>query len=116
MGSSAAAGAAGQRHPLWPAEVSAPQSSPLDLNQLQWGACAVVAVRVGDSGDPMYCYVWSFVVRSEYLKEFESAYGPEGDWSRLFRNDPQYIRTQLLVDRGHPSRFLTIDFWSSYER
>lgn len=63
----------------------------------------------------MYCYVWSFLVHSEYVREFESAYGPEGDWSRLFRNDPQYIRTQLLVDRDHPGRFLTIDFWSSYE-
>ena len=62
----------------------------------------------------MYCYVWSFVVRAEYLREFEAAYGPEGAWSHLFRNDPQYIRTHLLVDRDHPGRFLTIDFWSSY--
>jgi hypothetical protein len=63
----------------------------------------------------MYCYVWSFAVRPEYLREFQSAYGPEGDWARFFRTDPDYIRTRLLADRESPSRFLTLDFWSSYE-
>ena len=63
----------------------------------------------------MYCYVWSFVVRPEHIKEFEDAYGPEGDWARFFRTDPEYIRTYLFGDRNNPSRFLTVDFWSSYE-
>jgi hypothetical protein len=63
----------------------------------------------------MYCYVWSFVVRSEYVKEFQTAYGPEGDWARFFRSDPEYIRTHLLGDRDNPARFITVDFWSSYE-
>jgi hypothetical protein len=63
----------------------------------------------------MYCYVWSFVVRPEYVKDFQRAYGPDGDWARLFRRDPQYIRTDLFRDRDNPTRFLTIDFWSSHE-
>jgi hypothetical protein len=63
----------------------------------------------------MYCYVWSFVVRPEFVKEFEAAYGPEGDWARFFRTDPEYIRTHLLEDRDNPARFLTVDFWSSHE-
>jgi hypothetical protein len=63
----------------------------------------------------MYCYVWSFAVRPEYLREFQAAYGPDGDWARFFRSDPEYIRTSLLGDRENPTRFLTLDFWSSYE-
>ena len=63
----------------------------------------------------MYCYIWSFTVRPEFAKEFQAAYGPEGDWARFFRRDPQYIRTHLLHDRGSLSRFMTIDFWTSYE-
>jgi len=63
----------------------------------------------------MYCYIWSFVVRPERVDEFKSAYGPEGDWARLFRRDPQYFGTCLVRDRQNPARFLTIDFWSSGE-
>ncbi|HEV2522216.1 MAG TPA: antibiotic biosynthesis monooxygenase [Candidatus Acidoferrales bacterium] len=63
----------------------------------------------------MYCYVWSFVVRPEHIREFEDAYGPEGGWARFFRNDPEYIRTHLLCDREKPARYVTVDFWSSYE-
>ena len=63
----------------------------------------------------MYCYVWSFVVRPEYVKDFQAAYGPDGDWTHFFRRDPEYIRTYLFNDRDNPARFLTIDFWSSYD-
>jgi hypothetical protein len=63
----------------------------------------------------MYCYVWSFVVRPELTEEFQSAYGPDGDWARLFRRDPQYLRTDLLRDRDNPARFLTVDFWLTSE-
>jgi len=63
----------------------------------------------------MYCYVWSFIVRPEFAKEFQAAYGPDGDWARFFRSDPEYFRTRLLKDRENPTRFVTIDFWTSYE-
>jgi hypothetical protein len=63
----------------------------------------------------MYCYAWSFVVRPEHVNEFQAAYGPEGDWARFFRSDPEYLWTHLLADRDNPARFLTIDFWSSCE-
>jgi len=63
----------------------------------------------------MYCYVWSFVVRPECSQAFQIAYGPEGDWVRLFRRDPEYIRTDFLSDRDDPARFITIDFWTSLE-
>lgn len=63
----------------------------------------------------MYCYIWSFAVRPEHRNEFQAAYGPDGDWALFFRTDPAYISTSLLVDRTNPTRFLTIDCWSSYE-
>ena len=63
----------------------------------------------------MYCYVWTYVVRSESLEAFRIAYGPEGEWVRLFRRDPEYVRTTLLADREDPTRFMTLDFWTSRE-
>lgn len=63
----------------------------------------------------MYCYVWSYVVRPEYVEAFRTAYGPEGEWVQLFRRDRGYIRTDLLADRDNPEHFMTIDFWSSRE-
>ena len=63
----------------------------------------------------MYCYVWSFVIRPECLSEFQAAYGPDGEWVRFFRSDPEYLRTRLLKDRDNPTRFVTIDFWTSHE-
>jgi hypothetical protein len=63
----------------------------------------------------MYCYVWSYVVRPEYLQAFRVAYGSEGEWVQLFRRDPEYIRTTLLGDCDSPARFLTVDTWSSRE-
>jgi hypothetical protein len=55
------------------------------------------------------------VVRPECSQAFQVAYGPDGDWVRLFRRDPQYIRTDFLADCDDPARFVTIDFWTSRE-
>jgi hypothetical protein len=63
----------------------------------------------------MYCYVWSYVVRPEHLLAFQIAYGPDGDWCQFFRRDPEYIRTNFLGDLDNPTRFMTIDFWTSRE-
>jgi len=63
----------------------------------------------------MYCYVWSYVVRPESVPAFRIAYGPDGDWAEFFRRDPTYLRTDLLRDRNNPTRFMTLDFWSSRE-
>jgi hypothetical protein len=63
----------------------------------------------------MYCYVWSYLVRPECLDAFRVAYGPEGDWERLFRRDPNYIHTDLLSDKDNSAQFMTLDFWTSSE-
>ncbi|HET8948259.1 MAG TPA: NUDIX domain-containing protein [Candidatus Polarisedimenticolia bacterium] len=55
--------------------------------------------------------VWEFAPAAGREAEFERAYGPEGDWARLFRRDPAYLGTELL--RGAAGRYLTLDRWLS---
>ncbi len=62
-----------------------------------------------------YVIVWEFRVRRGRAKQFEKAYGPHGEWVRLFRQDPAYIRTELVHDAHDASRYLTLDFWASEE-
>ena len=60
-----------------------------------------------------YVYVWEFLVKREHERNFERAYEGDGEWARLFRRAPGYLRTELLRDRANPSRFVTIDYWES---
>lgn len=60
-----------------------------------------------------FAYVWEFRVRADRLQDFERTYGPAGDWVRLFRRSPAYVRTELLRDERDPRRFLTVDHWQS---
>ena len=45
--------------------------------------------------------------------EFESHYGPDGSWARLFRQSPGYLGTELWHDRVDSLRYVTIDRWAS---
>lgn len=60
-----------------------------------------------------FAYVWEFRVAPENRERFEAVYGPEGDWVKLFRRDPDYRGTDLLHDADRPGRYLTIDHWTS---
>lgn len=62
-----------------------------------------------------HAIVWEFEVSPSRQSEFESHYGPEGSWARLFRKAPGYVSTELLNDCNHPLRYLTIDHWSARE-
>jgi heme-degrading monooxygenase HmoA len=57
--------------------------------------------------------VWEFIVKGTALDEFEKAYGPRGDWSRLFARYPGFNGTTLLRDAANPRRYLTIDAWDT---
>ncbi len=60
-----------------------------------------------------FAIVWSFQVADEHREAFERAYGPIGDWAKLFGTSQGYLRTDLMVsDEG---RYLTIDHWRSQE-
>jgi ribosomal-protein-alanine acetyltransferase len=59
--------------------------------------------------------VWEFQVLPNKRCVFEEAYGPDGIWARFFRDDPSYVRTELMRDPQNPLRYVTIDVWGSRE-
>ena len=58
--------------------------------------------------------IWEYEVRDHFLPQFKIAYGPNGDWAKLFQKCPGYIKTELKQDIDNPNIFLTIDFWQSF--
>jgi Antibiotic biosynthesis monooxygenase. len=63
----------------------------------------------------MISVIWEFTVRAESRDLFESAYGSHGIWAQLFRRDPAYRETILLMDGKQAGRYLTIDVWEDRE-
>ena len=61
----------------------------------------------------MFLALWEFEVKSGCLERFQSVYGAEGDWARLFRTDENFLETRLLRDAAQPNKFVTLDFWES---
>ena len=57
--------------------------------------------------------LWRFEAAAGRAADFERAYGPDGDWARLFSLSSDYRGTELLTDAEHPGRYLTIDRWAS---
>jgi len=62
-----------------------------------------------------FVVLWEFHVDPKQRRAFEKAYGPRGEWARLFRTGKGYIRTQLIRDAEIPNRYLTLDYWKSLE-
>ena len=56
-----------------------------------------------------------YTVRPEHVTEYERAYHPDGTWVELFRRANGYLRTELHRDQGNPLRYITIDYWTSFE-
>jgi len=66
----------------------------------------------------MFLALWEFEVKSGCEERFQSVYGAEGEWARLFRTDPNFLETRLLRDAVQGNKFVTLDFWetrSAYE-
>jgi hypothetical protein len=71
----------------------------------------------------MYVIVWQFQVSEDHQEAFENAYGPGGDWARLFERSNEFQGTELLSsapeadDDTEVARsdrdYLTIDRWTS---
>lgn len=61
----------------------------------------------------MYVIVWEFIIHPDCVAEFESTYGPQGEWARLFAKDRGYRETRLLRDTTRDLRYVTMDFWIS---
>lgn len=66
-----------------------------------------------------YEIIWTYEVEPGRREAFERAYGPDGDWTRLFRRDEGFLEVVLLADADEPGRYLTIDRWrdaASFDR
>lgn len=70
------------------------------------------ALKAHPHTPPLFVAVWRFRPHSGRERDFEHAYGPDGPWSRLFRSDPDYVRTDLL---RAGDAYLTLDWWRSRE-
>ena len=57
----------------------------------------------------MIAIIWRFEIREENRTEFESAYGPKGEWARLFARSGGFRGTELL--RADDGSYLTLDVW-----
>lgn len=57
--------------------------------------------------------LWRFEVAAEQEPRFAAAYGPNGDWARLFATASGFVRTELWRDGD--GIYLTADHWASFE-
>ena len=63
----------------------------------------------------MFVALWEYEVKLGDKERFEKAYGPDGEWARLFRSDSDYLEIRLMRDAFRPAMYLTLDFWDSRE-
>ena len=61
----------------------------------------------------MFVILWEYEVKPGCEERFETVYGADGDWARLFRTDPSYKETRLLRDISRPHWYFTLDYWDS---
>jgi heme-degrading monooxygenase HmoA len=61
----------------------------------------------------MYAIIWEFRTKPGRSKKFEAAYGPDGEWVKLFQKAAGYLKTDLFQDVADQDRFVTIDYWHS---
>jgi len=61
----------------------------------------------------MFVALWEYEVKPGGEERFENAYGPEGEWARLFRRDQRYRGTRLLRAVGAERVYVTMDEWES---
>lgn len=69
-----------------------------------------------DPTEDLFIAVWAFVVKPAHLRDFERAYGQNGEWVRLFRTGDGYIKTELHRDPERSSCYITLDFWRTREQ
>jgi heme-degrading monooxygenase HmoA len=63
----------------------------------------------------MHIIMWEFVVHPDKVREFVSAYRPDGDWAQLFRLAAGYKGTELLSSVNDAEKFVTIDRWNNVD-
>ena len=61
----------------------------------------------------MYFTIWEFHTKPGFERNFEEAYGQNGIWDRLFRQDEEFLGTDFLKCSEMNGHYITIDRWSS---
>jgi len=61
----------------------------------------------------MYIVLWRFRPFKDRESEFERAYGPSGEWRRLFQHGEGYFGTELLRRSDDAREYLVLDRWTS---
>ncbi|SRR6266508_3879968 len=61
----------------------------------------------------MYVIIWGYQVKADHSAEFEKIYGENGAWVELFKNNSNYLGTELLRHSSHLLHYITIDRWTS---
>lgn len=61
----------------------------------------------------MYLALWQYTVDPAGIPAFERTYGPQGEWSSLFRRAEGYLGTSLLRAVDGSPMYLTVDRWTS---
>jgi heme-degrading monooxygenase HmoA len=59
----------------------------------------------------LYVVLWRFRSFKDREREFERAYGPSGEWARLFQHGEGYLGTELLQRSDEPREYLVLDRW-----
>ena len=59
----------------------------------------------------VFVRVWEYDVPAARVASFVVAYGPDGDWARLFGTAVGYLGTDLYRSTDASGRFLTVDRW-----
>ena len=57
----------------------------------------------------MIALIWRYEVDEAHRALFEAAYGPTGEWARLFARSGGFRGTELL--RAADGAYLTLDIW-----
>ena len=56
----------------------------------------------------MYVVLWRFQPSMGRESEFERAYGPSGEWTRLFQPGEGYLGSELLQRSDDPREYLEL--------
>lgn len=65
------------------------------------------------SDKEIFVAIWTYLIKEEYLSEFEDGYNSNGTWAKFFQSSPDYIKTEFLKDIKNPLRRSTLDYWKS---
>lgn len=59
--------------------------------------------------------VYEYIVKEQYRRQFELAFGPGGLWSSLYAQCFGFRGTTVLRDTINNQRYLVIDLWDTVE-